>query len=53
MSVERLEQSPWFDADWYGAQYPDVAWSGMSPEVHYLRLGESWGRSESVNIVAI
>ncbi|MGQ0335416.1 glycosyltransferase family 2 protein [Halomonas elongata] len=41
---DKLEQSPWFDADWYRGQYPDVAWSGMSPEEHYLRLGESWGR---------
>lgn len=47
--VEKLEQSPWFDADWYGMQYPDVAGAGMSPEVHYLRLGESWGRHPGPN----
>ncbi|WP_051530390.1 glycosyltransferase family 2 protein [Halomonas halodenitrificans] len=39
-----LEQSPWFDADWYSTQYPDVALSGLTPEAHYLRVGEPLGR---------
>lgn len=42
-----IEQSPWFDADWYMMQYPDVAVSGMSPAQHYLLLGEAWGRKAS------
>lgn len=47
--IALLERSPWFDADWYRTQYPDVAWSGISPETHYLRLGESWGRYPGPN----
>ncbi|HCR98463.1 MAG TPA: glycosyl transferase family 2 [Halomonas sp.] len=39
-----LEQSPWFDAQWYLAQYPDVEVSGLSAEAHYLTFGESWSR---------
>ena len=42
--IADIEQSPWFDADWYMMQYPDVAVSGMSPAQHYLLLGEAWGR---------
>lgn len=44
MEATLLEQSPWFDAVWYQARYPDVAMSGMAPERHYLTLGEGWGR---------
>ncbi|WP_434986143.1 glycosyltransferase family 2 protein [Vreelandella zhaodongensis] len=42
--VADIEQSPWFDADWYLSHYPDVAASGMSAAEHYLLLGEAWGR---------
>lgn len=42
--IADIEQSPWFDADWYMMQYPDVVVSGMSPAQHYLLLGEAWGR---------
>lgn len=42
--LTRLVQSPWFDAAWYQASYPDVACSGMDPARHYLELGEGWGR---------
>ena len=45
--IETIEQSPWFDADWYMMQYPDVAVSGMLPAQHYLLLGEAWGRKAS------
>ncbi|MBS3667117.1 glycosyltransferase family 2 protein [Vreelandella boliviensis] len=44
LDIADIEQSPWFDADWYMMQYPDVAVSGMSPAQHYLLLGEAWGR---------
>lgn len=42
--VDILEQSPWFDAEWYSARYPDVALAGLEPAVHYLRVGERLGR---------
>ncbi|WP_244147787.1 glycosyltransferase family A protein [Vreelandella zhanjiangensis] len=43
-AITEIEQSPWFDAEWYSKQYPDVAVSGMSPAEHYFALGEGWGR---------
>lgn len=42
--IEHIEKSPWFNAGWYSAQYPDVAASGLSPAQHYLHFGEPWGR---------
>lgn len=42
--IADIEKSPWFDAEWYMMQYPDVAVSGMSPAQHYFLLGEAWGR---------
>lgn len=44
LTTEQLVASPWFDAEWYLHQYPDVALSGLSAEVHYLRVGEVLGR---------
>lgn len=43
MRLERLGASPWFDADWYLATYPQVAGAGVSPYEHYLREGETQG----------
>ncbi|MFG6668733.1 glycosyltransferase [Halomonas sp. HNIBRBA4712] len=42
--ITLFEQSPWFDADWYQTQYPDVIASGLTPIEHYATLGEKWGR---------
>ncbi len=33
-----------FDAAWYGAAYPDVGLSGLSPAEHYRRFGRMFGR---------
>jgi len=33
-----------FDAEKYRAAYPDVALSGLSPDLHYLRYGKLFGR---------
>ena len=41
----RLRESPLFDADWYLLKNPDIAKSGMSPEVHYLTFGAAEGRN--------
>ncbi|MDW7748757.1 hypothetical protein [Halomonas sp.] len=35
---------PWFDENWYLAEYPDVAAAGMDPWVHYCRHGKAEGR---------
>lgn len=35
---------PAFDADWYLQRYPDVAASGMDPELHFLHHGAAEGR---------
>jgi Rhamnan synthesis protein F len=40
-----LVASPLFDADWYLANNPDVAATGMDPALHYLRYGALEGRS--------
>jgi len=42
--VELLEQSSYFDAAWYLAEYPDVLAAGCSPAEHYLRHGALEGR---------
>lgn len=39
--------SPLFDAVWYERHFPDVAFSGLSPEQHYLRYGGPLGRPAS------
>ncbi len=42
-----VEGSGYFDAQWYQAQYPDVARLSMSPLHHYLRYGWRVGRHPS------
>lgn len=37
--IRTLQNSELFDAEWYLAQYSDVALLGLSPEEHYLRVG--------------
>ncbi|MGV1792737.1 glycosyltransferase family 4 protein [Rhizobium sp. A37_96] len=41
----RIRTSGLFDDNWYGARYPDVADSGLSPLLHYLIYGASQGHS--------
>jgi glycosyltransferase involved in cell wall biosynthesis len=36
--------NPYFDPDWYRAEYPDVAASGADPLLHYVSYGEGEGR---------
>lgn len=43
LCAEQLRASPFFDADWYRATYPDVEPSGLTAEVHYLSVGERLG----------
>lgn len=40
-----LMASPLFDAEWYLAQYPDVASVGVDPISHYLKHGANEGRN--------
>lgn len=42
--VELIERSPYFDAVWYLAEYPDVLDADYSPAEHYLRYGAAEGR---------
>lgn len=39
-----LVASGWFDADWYLAQYPEVAAAGLDPATHYLERGPAEGK---------
>lgn len=43
-----IEDSGFFDADWYRSQHPDVAASGIEPALHYARIGGPAGRKPSV-----
>lgn len=42
--VAMVESSSLFDADWYCAQYPDVAQSTIKPAEHFLKFGAIDGR---------
>ena len=42
-----LRSSPFFDADWYLATYPDVQAAGLDPATHYLKFGFKEGRNPS------
>lgn len=42
--TELIEQSEWFNGEWYATRYPDVSLSGLAPNVHYLMVGEALGR---------
>ncbi len=39
-----------FDAEWYLEAYPDVKILGMDPLEHYIRFGETMGRSPGPKI---
>jgi hypothetical protein len=41
--IRLVRSSKWFDAEWYVAEYPDVANAGMDPAEHYLRHGAPEG----------
>jgi hypothetical protein len=43
--MQLLYQSGLFDAEWYCAEYPDVANTGMNPAEHYLLHGAFEGRN--------
>ena len=43
-ALAALRASPWFDGNWYLAQYKDVADAGVDPAMHYLDNGAEEGR---------
>lgn len=47
VTISRIRESVFFDADWYLAQNPDVAASRVDPLTHYLLNGASEGRDPS------
>ena len=50
--VRVVAASPWFDRDWYLAQYPDVAAVGMDPVLHFVRYGTQERRTPGPNFDA-
>ena len=42
---EQLAHTPLFDAEWYLAQYADVAEAGIEPLQHYIEHGTAEGRN--------
>lgn len=47
IKAQVLQQSGFFDEEWYLKQYPDVAEAGKDPIEHYLRFGATEGRNPS------
>lgn len=45
--VEIINESGFFDRDWYLATYPDVAKVRIDPVLHFLRYGRSQARNPS------
>lgn len=45
--IEFIRHSGFIDEKWYMKCYPDVAYSGLDPVVHYVKYGEAWGRKPS------
>lgn len=45
LDVQLVYQSGLFDAEWYCAEYPDVANTGVNPAEHYLLHGAFEGRN--------
>ena len=45
--IKTLRTSELFDAEWYSAQYRDVALLDLTPEEHYLRIGAQLMRDPS------
>ena len=46
---QRAERLQLFDAEWYLANYPDVASAGHDPFLHYVSIGAAEGRDPSPN----
>lgn len=46
--IEIIQQSPFFDAEWYCSQYRDLALLDMPPAEHYLWLGYKLNRDPSI-----
>jgi hypothetical protein len=42
--ARELRRSSLFDGAWYLSTYPEVAKTGLSPALHYLRLGAKEGK---------
>jgi len=45
--IQLIKDSGLFDPQWYAAQYPDVALSGLDPFEHYARFGALLRRNPS------
>ncbi|MGP8291735.1 hypothetical protein ACT3OH_15835 [Vreelandella zhanjiangensis] len=45
--ISLLEHSELFDADWYRAQYKDVAETNINPAEHFIKFGAIEGRNPS------
>lgn len=42
--VYSIRKSGLFDVKWYIERYPEIAWSGIDPVLHYVRYGAGEGR---------
>ena len=46
-NIRLLESSELFDAGWYSASHPAAAETGLTPELHFLRIGGKKGWASS------
>ena len=46
-NAQLIAQSPLFEAEWYASEHADVAKSGLTPGLHYLRIGAASGWAPS------
>lgn len=44
-TIELIDKSGLFDDDWYLGEYPDVAATGLSSRVHFIKYGLYMGRN--------
>lgn len=47
--ISQIEESGFFDAQWYCEQYPDVAKAGIKPAEHFVKFGALEGRNPSAS----
>ena len=51
--IKEIQDSGFFDSDWYIKEYPDVSKSNLSPIEHYIRYGHRLNRQPSSSFDAI
>ncbi|MAD52462.1 hypothetical protein [uncultured Idiomarina sp.] len=51
--IDHLNQTDYFDSEWYLQKYPDVEEAGVNPAEHYLRFGAFEARNPSTKFNSV